>query len=157
MTHWELCQAEIAICNIHQDRLEMAIEETQTLFPITVEKLAKISPSELSFLELMTSRFAKLQDTMGQKLFPQILKLLKEDLQNKSFLDYLNILEKIGALPSVEFWIELREVRNSVAHEYPDKPELTVEKLNLCRQKAKELLTYWAVLKGFMQDRLSER
>lgn len=68
----------------------------------------------------MTTRFAKLQDTCGQKIFPLVLRCVGEDVSGKTFLDILNLLEKFGFIDSVDFWIDLRRARNAVAHEYPD-------------------------------------
>ena len=45
------------------------------------------------------------------------------DSDTQSNLDRLNKLEKIGLLPSAKAWIEMREIRNSITHEYPDNEE----------------------------------
>ncbi|GAA3535883.1 hypothetical protein [Zobellella aerophila] len=56
---------------------------------------------------------------MGAKLLPGILELTKEQGALATFIDKLNRLEKIGALSSAEQWLELREMRNQFAHDYP--------------------------------------
>ena len=49
---------------------------------------------------------------------------------NATFDEKLNRLERIGAVPSAEEWKKLRVVRNALAHEYPDDPELRVSAIN---------------------------
>lgn len=153
MKELAILKSEMQICDLHVQRIQMALHHLQSIFPITPAILKALSEKEIGFLELLTSRFAKLQDTIGQKVFPLLLILVREDIQNKTFIDRLNKLEKIGALKSVAFWDTLRDIRNSIAHEYPDDPALMSHRLNLCQQKAKELVTYWDYLKKFMSDK----
>lgn len=64
--------------------------------------------------------FAKLQDKIGAKLFRKVLYELKEiDKENLPMLDVLHLLEKLEILEKSEDWDTLRELRNSLAHEYP--------------------------------------
>lgn len=96
---------------------------------------------------MVTSRFAKLQDTCGQKIFPLLLKSVGEDVSDKTFIDILNMFEKFGFINDVNFWINLRQTRNAVAHEYPDNVEKLVIDLNAVYAQSKELLEYWEGLK----------
>jgi len=64
--------------------------------------------------------FSKLQDKIGAKLFREVLYQLKEiDNQNLSMIDILNLLEKLEIIEDAKEWDLLREIRNSLAHEYP--------------------------------------
>jgi len=64
--------------------------------------------------------FAKLQDKIGAKLFRQVLYDLKEiDNPNLPMIDMLNLLEKLEIIEDIRDWDSLREIRNSLAHEYP--------------------------------------
>jgi len=64
--------------------------------------------------------FSKLQDKIGAKLFRKVLYELKEiDKENMPMIDILNLLEKLEILEKAEDWDRLRELRNSLAHEYP--------------------------------------
>lgn len=45
-------------------------------------------------------------------------------------LDQLNRLEKIGVLPSVQRWQELREIRNRFAHDSPEDDDMKAAVLN---------------------------
>ena len=145
---------EIEICDLHSDRLRMAMQHMETLFPLTPEKWEDLKPEDLGFLELMTSRFAKLQDTMGRKVFPLLLESLGEHEKNDSFIDNLNKLEKLEILPDVNFWNRMREVRNEIAHDYPENPDEKIAKIRDCFQASQELLSFWEDLKKTMITRV---
>ena len=57
-----------------------------------------------------------------------------------TLIDRLNALEKLGLIDNTEDWKDLREVRNHLAHEYPDAPEITAANLNHAFQLAPKLL-----------------
>ena len=68
-------------------------------------------------------RFMKLQDALGERLIPATLSELREPFEEWPMRDRLDRLEKLGYL-DVEQWLRWREVRNGLAHENPDAPEL---------------------------------
>lgn len=68
-------------------------------------------------------RFIKLQDAMGERLIPGTLGHLMEPFEDWPMRDRLDRLEKLGYV-EVEAWLRWRELRNRLAHEYPDAPEL---------------------------------
>ncbi len=62
------------LCNdIHALRLKTAIEDIIHLTPLTEDSLKTLSKNEAAYIEVIYSRFAKLQDTIGNKIFPAIL------------------------------------------------------------------------------------
>ena len=73
-------------------------------------------------VEAFTSRFCRLQDTIGDKLLPAWLEALGE--KKSVAIDNLDKVEKIGVLPSTEQWLEIRQLRNQMIHEYIE--DLTV-------------------------------
>ena len=46
------------------------------------------------------------------------------------FIDILHKLEKLELITSAELWIEVREIRNEIAHQYDDVAELAALSLN---------------------------
>jgi len=77
-----------------------------------------ISDSEM--LDAFVSRFSRLQDTLGDKLLPALLRVSLETTGSQ--LDNLLRAEKMGWVASAENWIEIRTLRNRLVHEYMDSP-----------------------------------
>jgi hypothetical protein len=98
-----------------------------------------LDDENVSFVDQFIYRFFKLQDLMGNRLFKLILDLVAEPIEGKSFIDILNRLEKLGLIDSVEAWLELRELRNELAHEYPSSLNERLQGINQLVQKAEVL------------------
>jgi hypothetical protein len=78
-------------------------------------------PDVAERLDAFVARFGRLQDTLGDKLIPALLRHLLEN--PGSNLDNLNRMEKLGLLSSVDDWIEARNLCNRLIHEYMKDPE----------------------------------
>ncbi len=72
-------------------------------------------------LDAFVSRFGRMQDTLGDKLLPSLLRALAEKLG--SMLENLNKAEKFGLLTSVVDWLDTRNLRNKLIHEYSTDAE----------------------------------
>lgn len=77
----------------------------------------KVYPfEELDHLEALTSRFARLSDILTQKIFRLIDEI---DLETPGTLrDRLNRAEKKSLISSAESFVQMRFLRNDIAHEY---------------------------------------
>jgi len=137
----------IATADIHADRLEYALNVVSNFLPITPDKLSNLPKHDLAFLDMLTTRFSKLQDVIGSKIFPLILVSLSEDVPTAN-IDKFNLLEKLGYIDSAAWWISLREIRNQITHDYPDDYDLIAINMTAMLPKVKELLTYWQQLKS---------
>ncbi|MBK8535855.1 MAG: hypothetical protein IPL59_12450 [Candidatus Competibacteraceae bacterium] len=78
---------------------------------------------KVRLVDQLLFRFTKLQDALGERLIPGTLNLLQEPFEPWPMRDRLNRLEKLGFL-DVNRWLAWREIRNRLAHEYPDQPEM---------------------------------
>lgn len=72
-------------------------------------------------VEAFVSRYSRLQDTMGEKLFPKLLELIGQS--GKSLIDILNQVERIGLLQDAQQWLVWRNLRNRLIHEYMENHE----------------------------------
>jgi predicted nucleotidyltransferase len=117
-------------CDKHLQRIEEAYSDICPLLPLTVEKYTKLSKDEVQAIDQYLFRFAKLQDTLGDKLFRVILMEYEPSDEVLPFIDALNKLEKIGFINSAKEWMSLREIRNAIAHQYEDEPEEMSQSLN---------------------------
>ena len=133
------------IADIQSTRLKDALIQVNKLLPLSPAVLANLPADKLAFLDMLTTRFGKLQDIIGSKIFPIILNLLEEDAV--AFIDKLNKLEKLGYIEDANWWIELREIRNKIAHDYPDNHDLICSHISVVIVKAAELIEFWQKLK----------
>lgn len=137
----DFCQ----IADKHSSRLTTAVTKTKPLLPLDVEKFKALQDEEIAYLDMLTTRFGKLQDVIGAKIFPLILEILQEDAP--AFIDKLHKLEKLGYLENTNWWLSIREARNQIAHDYPSNDDILCEHFNNFALKAGELISYWALLK----------
>ena len=102
--------------------------------PFTLERAKKLATDQeqAEQVEAFTSRFCRLQDTVGDKLLPAWLDILSE--RSNVAIDNLDKAEKIGVLPSVELWLELRQLRNQMIHEYIEDLTLLADALQTAFQ-----------------------
>ena len=74
------------------------------------------NPELAERVEAFVSRFARLQDTTGDKLMPRLLAALGEPV--RVVIDNLARAETLGWLVSAQVWMEMRALRNQMVHEY---------------------------------------
>lgn len=144
----------LEVCDIHLERLEFATRELSPRFPLTVNTLLTLSGTEIAILDQMVFRFGKLQDTMGSKLFVQILEFLGEDYRSRPFLDVLARLEKLELLGDSNEWMRFREIRNDLVHEYPSQNEEKAAGLNNVFESTPKLVDVYKKMKKYITHRL---
>lgn len=86
--------------------------------PLTPERLRQFD-TDLALAERVdafVARFARLQDSLGDKLVPALLTALREPVG--AVIDNLDRAERMGWIASVDQWIEARQLRNQMIHEY---------------------------------------
>lgn len=123
--------AALVECRLHAQVLAQALDEAQALLPFNPASVAGISAQQRRLLDQIAYRFGKLQDSLGEKLLPGLLQLAQEPIAPEaSFIEKLQRLERLGAVASAADWKLLREMRNALAHDYPDAPQLQAAWLN---------------------------
>jgi hypothetical protein len=127
-------------CDKHLKRINSAYLKMSVFMPLDAKSYQQLTDDEIEHIDQFLFRFAKLQDTIGEKLFQLLLEFFKEEnVRNKPFIDLLNRLEQLGILEDKNVWLELRKTRNNIAHQYEDEPQQAVEALNAI-YKAKPML-----------------
>ncbi len=86
-------------------------------------------------------RYTKLQDFVGDKLFKRLLAAIGEYKSNMSYIDVLDKLEKLEIISSSDNWINFRQLRNQLTHEYPDNISDIIDGIKLA-------IDYFEVLKN---------
>jgi len=103
--------------------------------PLTESEYVDLKESNVYILDSVAFRFAKIQSIIGEKLFKEILNFMQIDINNKTFPEILVLLEREGVLHSISDWKELREIRNSLAHDYPDEIDEVIDTINYIFEK----------------------
>ena len=66
--------------------------------------------------EALTARFARTSDILTQKVLKTMFILLQENI--KTIIDAANFLEKLEVIENADDLLNIREIRNQIAHEY---------------------------------------
>lgn len=139
MTQAEI-EAIIDIANIHEARIKQAIGKVGKKFPLDALQVTKLTEDDLFAIEMLTSRFAKLQDYMGTTVFDLLFKIDGENTETWTPIDKLNKLEKYKLIEDAHIWRDIRKSRNFLTHEYPNEPEIIAAGLNKIYSFVPELL-----------------
>jgi len=99
--------------------------------PFTLKRVAQLeTDTDLAEqVEAFVGRFARLQDTVGDKLLPLLLRTLGE--KTAAAVDNLNLAERLGFLHSVDDWMTMRNLRNQMVHEYIEDFAVLVNALQI--------------------------
>ena len=121
------------------------IQEAKEVISIPIESYESLNRLEKFALNTLIFRFSKLQDLIGAKIFRAYLEYSGFPVDGISFFEILKAIEKEN-ITDIDSWNELREIRNDIAHEYPQERDEIVEKINTFIKKSDELLLILARL-----------
>jgi len=102
-------------------------------------------------LEAFSARFARLQDTVMDKLLPRLLAAAGEAIA--SAIDNLNRADRLGLVERPEEWVALRQLRNKLVHEYMDDAEEFATVLNVVLRLSGELIEAVGRIRRFAERR----
>ena len=77
---------------------------------------SEFSFEELESIDSLTSKFSRTSDIYLQKVLRSIWMLLRQD--TVPLIDLLNRAEKLMIIVSAEELLQMRDIRNQIAHEY---------------------------------------
>jgi len=135
----------------HRERLLYSKNKIETWEKLDGETLN--SPENVETIDSFIFRFCKMQDAMGEKLFPLTLQFLGEEVRNKPFIDILNRLERLEILDSAETWKKLREIKNFLTHVYPWETEETIEYIKIALSYTNILIDIYEKFKKVLKGR----
>lgn len=96
---------------------------------------------ERALFDAYLKRFSSFQDYLGAKIFPLLAEV--SGLPAGKMTEVLLQMEKEEIIDSVDGWIELREIRNALEHEYPDELEQALKDLKTCLDNFSRLKSYY--------------
>ena len=106
-------------------------------------------------MEAFVSRFGRMQDTMADKLFPRWLLALAETPGSQ--IETLNRAERLGVLTSTERWLEMRNLRNRLVHEYMTDSAKFAQDLLLAKQYSLVLIETFNRLRQDAKTRMGHK
>ena len=115
LTHWDVLQRSLMSLQQSRDKTHQLLQQSEFSF------------EELESIDSLTSKFSPMSDIYLQKGLRSIWMLLRED--TVPLIDLLNRAEKLMIIVSAEELLQMRDIRNQIAHEYlPEAvPELASE------------------------------
>lgn len=102
-------------------RLENSLESFQKSYGIckSIGVKGKYSFEEQESFDSLTSKFSRISDIYIQKILKTVLMIEREDWN--TIIDMINLSEKLELINSAEELIMIRDLRNSIVHEYAEE------------------------------------
>lgn len=124
-------------CRRHIDIIKRDLGELEEYFPLSKQDIDILLGfrEKVALLDQIAYRFIKFQDTLGKLLRYYLLKE-GENIDNMTMIDIVNYIEKLNFPINEDLWMEVRVLRNSITHDYPDTYDEVAQALN----NLKELL-----------------
>lgn len=125
--------------------------------PLTLTLIAQLDSDEdlAERVEAFISRFGRLQDTLGDKLLPNLLAFVGE--RTATAVDNLDRAERLGWIKSSDIWLETRKLRNQMVHEYIEAPEILTDAINLGHDRVPELIYAATQMLAEIESRILNR
>jgi len=125
------------LCELVEREVQHLQATDERLFerPFDAQRAASLAHDDAlaERVDAFVARFGRLQDTLGDKLVPALLRWLGQP--PAPVLDNLRLLEKWNWVADAEAWLETHALRNRLIHEYQKDPALLADALNLAHER----------------------
>lgn len=135
-------------CTKHLQRINEAHSDMSAFMPLTATHYENLSKDEVQAIDQYLFRFSKLQDSMGEKLFRLVVARFEENTDKLSFLDIIKKTEKYLEMDIANEWLDLRNIRNHLAHEYEDDAIGMANSINLIYAKKEVIEGLYLTIKA---------
>lgn len=112
--HLEVLQENIHALNLGAAWVKRSFEQVRD-----IGEKDEYSPEEFDRLEVLSSRYARTTDMLVNKVLRSIDTVESEDIG--TIIDIMNRAEKRGIVQSAELLYAIKDLRNSIVHEYQIK------------------------------------
>ena len=107
----------------------------------SVNEFNSLKIEERALLDAYLKRFSSIQDFLGAKIFPLLLEVA--GINGSKMSEILYHIEKEEIIDSLESWIEIREIRNELEHDYPEELQVALNDLKSCIDSFSKLESYY--------------
>ncbi|MGZ5077666.1 MAG: nucleotidyltransferase domain-containing protein [Methylobacter sp.] len=135
-------------CAKHLQRINEAHSDMSVFMPLTATKYENLSKDQVQAIDQYLFRFAKLQDSMGEKLFKVLVGKFEQNADKLPFLDIIKKMEKYIDKDIVNEWQDLRNIRNQLSHEYEDDAIEMANSINLIYAKKEVIEGIYLAIKA---------
>jgi len=132
------------------------IKEAREVLNLPIRDYDHLPKLEKFALNTLIFRFSKLQDLLGNKIFRTFLDYNNIILAETGFFHILKLLEKEQII-DIDTWSELRELRNTIAHDYPEELTEVLEAINLYISKSNILIDITQKIEKIFHEINSQR
>jgi len=108
-----------------------------------------LKPEKRAILDAYLKRFASLQDFLGAKIFSLLLDIA--GINHTKMSEVLSNIERENIIDSFENWVELRDIRNELEHDYPEELQDALDDLKYCIDNFERLENYYLNSFNFFQ------
>jgi predicted ABC-class ATPase len=109
-------------------KLIMNLQSQKNIYDLWNFNTLKVE--ERAYLDAYLKRFASLQDFLGAKVFPLLLDVA--GIKSDKMSEVLYYIEREEIIDNFEQWIDLREARNELEHDYPEELKEALSDLKFC-------------------------
>ncbi|NOR80571.1 MAG: hypothetical protein GQ529_07010 [Methyloprofundus sp.] len=131
---------------IHKIRMQKDIFQVDVFQTLEVQ--------EKAVLDAYLKRFSSIQDFLGAKIFASLLEI--SGISYGKMSEVLYLMEKEEIIDSLDNWIELREIRNELEHDYPENLQQALQDLKFCVDNFVKLESYYLNSLSFAKRYLNE-
>jgi hypothetical protein len=117
-----------------------------------VDGFTALKIQEKAILDAYLKRFSSLQDFLGAKIFPLLVEV--SGFGTSKMSEVLYYIEKEEIIDDLSHWVELREIRNELEHDYPDDLAKALQDLQFCIDSFKVLKKYYFNAANFAEKYL---
>ena len=141
------------------ERLDQAIEQLRDTLPLDPETFDPdhLAPTIGLLLDGFRARFSDLQDHIGRAVFKAVAQMDEDEMpgQELTTRERIVLMEK-RRLINAETWKDIREVRNSFAHEYPEQHSEKAAHLNAAWDYSPTLLSITETISHYANRRAED-
>ena len=138
-------------------RLARSQRQLAARFPLSPATVTSLPPDVEDDLDAFLKRYEQLVNAIQDELFKAVALVGGEDLRGLARREVVELMDRLGAVPSAASFRVLVAIRNRIAHIYPDDPERQAGNLNAAYEAVPDLLAAHEGVRRYLERRLPER
>jgi len=147
----QILVSSLAACRQRIAKLQFSLNKNQQLFPMLVVQIAQLSEEQEESIDALILRYSQCVTMIQEQLFKSIAFLEQEDISDKSNRDKTLLMEKLGAIRSAQEFGTAAQLRNKLAHHYPEASPSRLDRLNLLPYESSFVIETFQEIENYLQ------